>query len=360
MKPLVLMLSLVFGAEEARADDVDAKAVDAKDVAAKQVDRPTVLIVVGAPGTPEYGRQFQKWADRWQRAAEHGGAKCMRVGNAPTADRPDRQRLEGLLAEEPKRSAGPLWLVLIGHGTFDGRHAKFNLRGPDVTATVLAEWLAPYKRPVVVIDGASSSAPLINRLSGPNRVVVTATKSGYEQNYARFGDFISAAVAEPAADPGSADLDSADLDSADLDSADLDKDGQTSVLEAFLWASGRVAEFYRQEARLATETALLDDNGDGLGTPAAWFRGIHATRRAKDGGSLDGSSAHQYHLIASRQERNMPPQLRARRDQLQRDVAKLRESKDQLADEDEYYEKLETLMIELARLYASLDESVAP
>ena len=30
-----------------------------------------------------------------------------------------------------------LWLVLIGHGTFDGKTARFGLRGPDVTP---AEW----------------------------------------------------------------------------------------------------------------------------------------------------------------------------------------------------------------------------
>ena len=114
-----------------------------------------------------------------------------------------------------------------------------------------------------MINCASSSAPFINRLSAPDRVVVTATKSGYELNYARFGDYLSAPSPTPA--------------------ADLDKDEQTSLLEAFLLASGRVAEFYEQEARLATETALIDDNGDGQGTPAAWFRGVRAVRRAKTG-----------------------------------------------------------------------------
>ena len=44
------------------------------------------------------------------------------------------------------KSSEPLWLVLIGHGTFDGRLAKFNLRGPDVTAGELNQWLGPIRR----------------------------------------------------------------------------------------------------------------------------------------------------------------------------------------------------------------------
>ncbi len=326
MNPLVLIIALALGAEE-----VDGT---------QEADRPTVIIVVGAPGVPEYGEQFHRWADRWQQAAEQSGAQCLRIGETPASassaagdtEQPDRERLESLLLEEPKQSAAPLWLVLIGHGTFDGSRAMFCLRGPDVTAAVMAEWLAPYERPVVVINCASSSAPFINRLSGPNRVIVSATKSGYEQNYARFGDFMSTAITET--------------------SADLDKDEQTSLLEAFLWASGRTAEFYRQEARLATETALVDDNADGLGTPAAWFRGIRPTRQAKDSTSLDGSSAHRLHLIPSRQERDMPAQLRARRDELERAIVKLRQSRGDAASEDEYYGELERLLVELARLYA--------
>ena len=176
--------------------------------------------------------------------------------------------------------------MLIGHGTFDGREAKFNLRGPDMTDLELSEWLAPYKRPVVVINCASASGPFINRLSGSNRVVITATKSGYETNFARFGQYLAEAIADP--------------------HADLDKDGQVSLLEAFLTASSRVDEYYRTHSQLATEHALLDDNGDRLGTPPNWFRGVRATQRAKDGAALDGIRAHQLHLIPSDRERANP------------------------------------------------------
>ena len=297
---------------------------------------PAVIVVVGAPGTPEYGDQFVRWADRWELAADRAGASCRLIGVDPEGDPSDRRRLETLLEEEPKAPAGPVWLVLIGHGTFDGKEAKFNLRGADVAAATLRQWLEPFERTVVVVNCASSSAPFINRLSAPNRVVVTATKSGYEYNFARFGEHLSAAIVDPA--------------------ADLDKDEQTSLLEAFLLASRRVAEFYEEQARLATETALLDDNGDGAGTPADWFRGTRVARRPKGDAQPDGSRAHAVHLVPNRRERSMPEEVRARRDELQKVLADIRRKKGDVPD-DEYYAQVEPILVELAQLYADLDTS---
>ncbi len=162
------------------------------------------------------------------------------------------------------------------------------------------------------------------------RVVITATRSGYEQNYARFGQYLSEAIADP--------------------NADLDKDGQTSLLEAFLMAARGVAEFYESEGRLATEHPLIDDNGDGLGTPADWFLGVRAVKKAKDNASLDGLRAHQFHLLRSESEQKLPTEKRLRRDELERDIAALRDQKSDLGEE-EYYRQLETLLLEIARIY---------
>jgi hypothetical protein len=266
------------------------------------------------------------------KAADKAGAKQVAIGLQTNNTAADREQLEQALAAEPKDGAAELWLVLIGHGTFDGREAKFNLRSNDVAATELANWLQPFRRPLAVINTASASSPFLQKLSGTNRVVVTATRSGSEVNYARFGQFFSAAV-------------------GDLE-ADLDKDGQTSLLEAFLMASRRVKEFYDLEGRLATEHALLDDNGDGFGTPPDWFRGVRAVKSAKDGAALDGFRAHQFHLIRSEAERKLSPETRARRDALEFSISKLRETKRALPEEV-YYEKLEALLLELARLYES-------
>jgi hypothetical protein len=162
-------------------------------------------------------------------------------------------------------------------------------------------------------------------------VIVTATQSGQEIQFSRFGSYLASAIADPA--------------------ADLDKDGQTSLLEAFLAAAHRVEEFYKTEGRLATEHALLDDNGDARGTPAAWYQGTRATRAARDGAPLDGPRAHQWHLVLSADEQALPPQTRARRDELELKIEALRAKKATLAEAD-YYAQLEDLLVQLAHVYA--------
>ena len=316
--PALLALSLaVAGALEAEPASINT-------------GRSSLFVIIGAPGEEEFGRSFAESATQWETTAKRAGAKELILGLKTNEAASTREQLQQALAQETKEGPGELWLVFIGHGTFDGKEAKFAMRGPDISATELASWLQPFRRPVAVVDAASASAPFLTKLSATNRVVVTATRSGGEVNYSRFGRFFSEAVASP--------------------DADLDKDGQTSLLEAFLMASRRVKEFYETEGRLVTEHALLDDNGDGLGTPPDWFRGIRATKAAKDGAPLDGLRAHQFHLVRSEAELKLPPEIRAKRDELEVAVAKLRDSKKSLPEE-EYYQKLEVLLLELARLY---------
>jgi hypothetical protein len=300
------------------------------------------VVVLGAPGDDEYATAFHNWAEAWRLAANEASADFTLIGepraeaddDSDAAD--DRTRLRQLLAQRAEQTdEATFWLILIGHGSYDGTTAKFNLRGPDVSAKELAEWLEPIKTPLALINCASASAPFINAAVAPGRVVIAATKSGYELNFARFGKYLAEAIADPR--------------------ADLDKDDQVSLLEAYLTACRGVTEFYDGEQRLATEHALLDDNGDGLGTPAAWFRGLRAKQRAKEGAALDGLRAHQFHLVPSDREAGMPQELRRRRDELELQLAGLREKKTSLA-EDEYYRQIEALLVELARLYAASDK----
>lgn len=294
-------------------------------------DKLALIVVVGAAGEPEYGSNFVHSSELWAQAGKAGGADITVIGTDATNDTTDLEKLKQALAAAPKESAEELWLVLLGHGTFDGKVAKFNLRGPDFSADDLAEWLKPFKRPLAVIDCSSGSAPFLPKLSAPGRVIITATRSGYEDNYARFGRFISEAIGDPA--------------------SDLDKDGQTSLLEAYLVASRGVADFYKNEGQLASEHALLDDNGDGLGTPADWFKGIRAVKRARAGAATDGARANQFFLVRSEAELKIPVALRARRDELELEVGKLRDQKATFG-ESEYYRRLEPLMVELAKISA--------
>ena len=299
--------------------------------------KPTVIVVIGAPGTQAYGEQFGKWADLWKQACSKGGATCTIIGldEAETSSG-DRVKLREALDSESGQNSTALWLVLIGHGTFDGHTAKFNLRGPDVSAYDLARWLEPMRRPVAIINATSSSAPFLSSLSAPGRIVITATKSGFEQNFTRFGEYLAGSIAEP--------------------QADLDKDGQTSLLEAFLIASRRVDEFYSSAGRLTTEHALLDDNGDGLGTRADWFRGIRPVQKAEDDAPLDGYRAHQFHLVPSELEKKMTPSLRVERDRLELEVMKLRDRKEEFSEE-EYFSKLETLLFNITKIYDQTEKT---
>ncbi len=295
-----------------------------------------LIVLVGAAGDEEYEERFLEWMERWRHVADQAGVGFQAIGLGSESTAPDRQRLLEVLQQQRSDGDDPLWLVLIGHGTFDGRTAKFNLRGPDLSAAELALWLKEFSRPLVVVNCASASAPFVNQLSAENRVIVAATKSGYEYNYARFGRYLSEAIADT--------------------QADLDKDEQTSLLEAFLLAAARVAEFYEAEGRLATENAIVDDNGDGLGTPASWFRGVRTTRSPRDNKAApDGLRANQFFLLRSEVEQRLSPDERQHRDELERELEELRARKASLPSE-RYYDQLQEILLELAAIYVEQPE----
>lgn len=297
--------------------------------AADDADRPTVLIVTGAGGDGNYADTFAKWAADWQRASDSAGAKAVPIGldkEGPT----DRERLKSALESERKDGLQEMWLVLLGHGTADAKEAKFNLRGDDIAVSEIATWLKPFQRPVVVVCAFSASGAWLKPLAAPGRVVLVATKSASENNYSRFGGHLAGAIADPA--------------------ADVDKDGETSLLEAWLVAARKTADFYREEGRIATEHALLDDNADGLGTPADWFSGVRAVKKGKDNARPDGLRAAQIHLVRSAAERALTADQRAERDGLERELAGLRERKATMK-EDEYYREIEAILLKLARIY---------
>ncbi len=316
----ILLLAVVW-ATSAFADD--------------EKDRASVLIAVGAGGEVTYAEAFSKWAAAWEHACDAGGAKHLTLGldKAEPNAKPvqsDRERLKAALDAEPKQSAHELWIVLLGHGTADAKEAKFNLRGDDLAVSELAEWLKPFRRTTVIVCAFSSSGAWLKPLAAPDRIVVTATKNGSENNYARFGGYLAQAIGDLA--------------------ADIDKDGETSLLEAWLTAARKTADFYTEEGRLATEHSLLDDNGDGLGTPPDFFTGVRITKKSRDGKSTDGLRAAQIHLVRSDAERALTAEQRAERDRLERDLAALRERKSTMK-EDEYFRELEVILLKLAKIY---------
>lgn len=182
--------------------------------------RTTLVVVAGAAGEESYAQVFEEEITLWKKVATTSDVRLVVIGDKQEKIKStDKDQLSQLLKQElvdPLKDV-PLWLVFIGHGTFDGRVAAFNLRGPDISNGELADWLKDCQRPLAVINTTAASAPFLTSLSSVNRVVITATKNGQERNYARFGRFFAKRVIDPA--------------------ADLDKDEQTSLFEAFLAAA---------------------------------------------------------------------------------------------------------------------------
>ena len=289
-----------------------------------------VLVIVGAPGQPRFESGFNAAAESWKEACGKAGAEIVVVGLEKADRGTEREIVFQWIENLDATAAMPAWIVYLGHGTYNGRKAHLNLRGPDIAASELAERLPHMDRTLIFIHGGSASGPFLPTISGPNRIVISATRSGEEINYARFGEVFAQMV-------GSS-------------SGDMDRDGQTSLLEAFLSAHHAVDTFYKEAGRLASEHPLIDDNGDMLGTPPDWFRGTRVIKESEKERDPDGFRAHQIALIPSEQERKLSPEQRQRRDHLEAGLEALRKQKPDLP-EDLYYDRLQAIFLELGKIY---------
>jgi hypothetical protein len=214
-----------------------------------------LAVIVGLAGEPEHAELFQRWAGTLVDAsAKLGVEDVIYLSEKPEVD---AKRITGrstrdevVKAFDKLATAGEddvVFIVLIGHGTFDGRVAKFNLPGPDLTPADFEPLLKKVRsRHVAFVNTASASGPFIEALAGPGRTIVTATRTGAERFATLFGGYFVDALAGT--------------------DADSDKNRRISVLEAFIYAKREVATAYEREGIMATEHALLNDSG-GEGIP---------------------------------------------------------------------------------------------
>jgi hypothetical protein len=290
-----------------------------------------LLIVVGLSGDPEHAELFRKWgAALAQTATDRLGVPKENVTlltdeETPPAGAAGRSTREAIVKALGglASSAGPddtVMIVLFGHGTFDGKTAKFNLPGPDMTPAEFAPLLARLRsKRVVFADTGSASGPFVEALSGPGRVVLAATRTGAEKYATLFGGpFVEAFSTE---------------------AADTDRNGRVSVLEAFEYARKQVATGYQREGLLQTEHAILDDNGDREGS-------MEPGPQAKDGQSAAVLS------LGSMREGAAPANaelrtLYAERQALERQIESLKLLKSGM-EPDKYAAELEKLATELA------------
>lgn len=288
-----------------------------------------VLVVTGLGGQPGYRRDLATWGSSLVSAARSAGVPVANViylsgdsGQGAAAGRATRERVLGALQDITSRSkAGDVVLVfLAGHGSHEGAESRINLPGPDLTAADLVTALEPLtNRRVVLVNAASASGDYLPALSQSGRVVITATRSPFERNVARFGGYFVAALAGPG--------------------ADADKDGRVSVLEAFLYARRETGRMYESDNRLLTEHAVLDDNGDKQGSAAPGAEGS------------DGALARAIYLGSQPAQIAADDSLGARLQQQARSLeARINELRGRRASlkQEEYEAQLETLLVELA------------
>jgi hypothetical protein len=295
------------------------------------------LIINGASGEPAYAKQFDQWTTslraallgRFGFAKDHVKLLTEKPADssaAPATAEEVKKTFSGLRTELNENNV--LFVFLIGHGSFD-KEAKFNLVGPDLSAGEYNVMLSalPTRR-VVVFNMASASGEFIKPLAAKGRIVVTATRSGQETNATRFMEYLLTAML--AAD------------------SDTDQDGHISVLEAFIYANRLTAEFYTRAGRLATEHALLEDNGDGVG------------HQKLEGG--DGLLARATYLDSLSVEQAATNAAVARlmrdRTRLEGEIAQLIGRKS-VMPEAEYETQLEKLFIELAKVNRAIKQGAA-
>jgi hypothetical protein len=287
-----------------------------------------VAVIVGLAGAPEHAELFQRWASTLVDASKKLGAdNVIYLAEKPETDAKratgKSTKEEIVKAFDKLKAAGEedvVFIVLIGHGTFDGKVAKFNLPGPDLTPADFAPLMKALKsRHIVFVNTASASGPFVEALAGPGRTIVTATRNGAERFATLFGGYFVDAFA------GS--------------DADMDKNRRVSVLEAFAYAKREVATAYEREGIMLTEHPLLNDSG-GEGDP----------NPAPDGKQGRVAAVLSLGSTASSDPLPTDPKLRAlylqRRD-LERRVEALKLLKESMPPE-RYAGELEKLATELA------------
>ncbi|MGH9518225.1 MAG: hypothetical protein ACRD2D_01190 [Terriglobales bacterium] len=265
------------------------------------------VTVAGLGGTPDYVQRYTAAADTLNAIfKQNAPAEDVFTLTGAAATRADLNQTLAQVAAAA-HAIDDFVLILIGHGTYDGVEYKFNLVGPDITASELARLCERIRarRQLVVLTTECSGAA-VSVLASPIRGVLAATKTGMEKNATVFARYFVQGLQDP--------------------TADLNKDQVISAIEAFRFAQRRVADYYKTQQRLATEHA--SSSADRLLTDIPLVR-FGAIQRA-------------YANPANHA-------LLARKEELERQIDALNYRKDSLADDD-YKTQMTALLLALAKI----------
>jgi hypothetical protein len=291
------------------------------------------LVITGASGGDTYAEKYAAWRTAFTTTLkdkfhyEPDRIVVLAESAEDGVQTPTREHVRRALADLRARMTkdDQLLVLLIGHGTsLDGDEAKFNLVGPDLSASEWADLIRPIPGRVVFVNTTAASFPFLRKLAGRGRVVLTATDSAAQQFETVFGEYFVKAFDDPA--------------------ADYDKNGRVSMWEAFTYASAAVRQSFEQKGQLPTERPLLDDTGAGVG------------REAQNPGT-DGAIARITYLepeppLALPADAGQATLIRRRAD-LEAQLEALKARKESMAADD-YAAELEKILVELARIGAQL------
>ena len=271
--------------------------------AASDAQSTRALIISGVSGEPRLAAQFERDVATMRSAlsTRFGAAtSVLTESSSPKSDKAGiTQALQSLAASS--KAGDQVLVVLIGHASAQGGDVKFNIPGPDITAAEVASALEPLdKRNVAVVVATSSSGAFIKPLERAGRVIVTATRSGGQNEEVVFAGHFAKALSD--------------------DVADVNKDGAVSLTEAFEYSKTEVARFYKQNNRIATESAVLTGGG-------------------ADGFVLKRPSAKASDPAVQK--------LHAERTSIEQKIAELKAKKSSMAAE-QYESELEKLLLQLA------------
>jgi hypothetical protein len=238
----------------------------------------------------------------------------------------NRDNLTKTLASlKPKLTADDtLLVVLIGHGTYDGTAAKFNLVGPDMDSKEWKTQLEGIPGRLVFVNTTSASFEFVQALSGKNRIVIAATDSSAQKYATVFPQYFIEALDQGA-------------------KADNDKNGRLSVWEVFTYANQAVKQSFDQKGTLVTERSILDDNGDGVGKDPTASGGDGVLARTTFLDAAPAATSANAAVAA----------LDKRRIQIEVEIEQLKARKGEMPA-GQYEEEFERLAIELAKVSAQI------
>ncbi len=305
-----------------------AERAGAQPAAPAPRDGRWAVIVSGASGGADYAAQLAGWRQAMalaltSRFGFQAGQifqlvdETARESGTPATAENVRKLFTTLKGQTQKDDI--VLVVLLGHGTFDGTQAKFNLVGPDLTAADWSVMLGTVPGRMVVVNTTEASAPFVQALAERGRVVITATETAAQRYATVFPDYFAKSLGDAA--------------------SDLDKNGRTSIWELFAAASGGVARHYTERAQLTTERAILTDTADRVG--------VQSTATGPQ-----GAMARSLYLDRDSETESADPAVReliGRRRALEADADALIQKKPG-SDPAAWSVEFERLMIELARI----------